>query len=402
MTQSRELAVTDQSVGAAALPLEPSEEERLLRESVRRIAESFGPAYFQQIVEDGQPARKLWNALGDGGFLGVNLPEEYGGGGLGVYELAVVVEEASKAGVPLLTALYSPGVIGAILNAHGSDQQKREFLPGIASGEKILSFAITEPDAGTNSYRITTAARRVGDSYVINGQKYYITGMESADHVMVVARTGIEEGTGRAELSLFLLDADQPGITRHKIPTVMRMPEGSWHVFFDDVKVPAERRVGPEGRGLAVAFAGLNVERILTSSLCTGVGRYALAKAVAYASERSVWGTPIGAHQAISHPLAEAKIHLESATLMTHRACRLYDCGRDAGEASNMAKLLGADAGIEALDHAIQTHGGNGVALEYRLATYFFIVRMLKIGPVSREMILNFIAERSLGLPRSY
>jgi alkylation response protein AidB-like acyl-CoA dehydrogenase len=396
------MAVTDQRAAAAALPLEPSDEERMLRESVRGIAQSFGPSYYQRIVREGEPATELWNALGEQGFLGVHLPEEYGGGGLGVYELALVVEEASMAGVPLLTALYSPGVIGTILNAHASEEQKREFLPGIASGEKILSFAITEPDAGTNSHNISTVARKDGDRYVINGQKYYITGMESADYVMVVARTGKDETTGRGELSLFMLDADTPGISRDKIPTVMNMPEGSWQVFFDDVEVPAHRMIGPEGKGLAVGFAGLNAERILTSSICTGIGRYALAKGVAYAKERSVWGKPIGTHQSIAHPLAEAKIHLEAATLMTHRASRLYDHGADAGEASNMAKLLGADAGLHALDRAIQTHGGNGVALEYQLANYFFIVRMLKIGPVSREMILNFVAERSLGLPRSY
>ena len=374
----------------------------MLRESVRGIATSFGPSYYQQIVRDGEPATELWNALGEQGFLGVHLPEAYGGGGLGVYELALVVEEASMAGVPLLTALYSPGVIGTILNAHGTEEQKREFLPGIASGKKILSFAITEPDAGTNSYNISTVARRDGDRYVINGQKYYITGMETADYVMVVARTGKDEATGRGQLSLLLLDADTPGISRDKIPTVMNMPEGSWQVFFDDVEVPADRMIGSEGKGLAVGFAGLNAERILTSSICTGIGRYALAKGVSYAKERSVWGKPIGTHQSIAHPLAEAKIELESATLMTHRACRLYDHGADAGEASNMAKLLGADAGLHALDRAIQTHGGNGVALEYQLANYFFIVRMINIGPVSKEMILNFVAERTLGLPRSY
>ena len=180
------------------------------------------------------------------------------------------------------------------------------------------------------------------------------------------------------------------------------MPEQQWTLFFDDVEVSPDRLIGPEGDGLRVAFAGLNTERILTSSICTGIGHYALNKAVAYARERKVWDVPIGAHQAVAHPLAESRIELESARLMTQRACALYDLGGDAGEASNMAKLLGADAGTRALDRAIQAHGGNGVALEYQLANYWFIVRTLKIGPVSREMILNFVAERTLGLPRSY
>jgi len=226
--------------------------------------------------------------------------------------------------------------------------------------------------------------------------------VEDADVVVVVARTATDEATGRARLTVFVVDADAPGLARSEIPTVMQMPEQQWTLFFDDVRVDADRMIGEEGAGLRVAFAGMNTERILTSSICTGIGRYALARACAYARERVVWDQPIGAHQAIAHPLAEGKIALEAARLMTARACALHDAGEDAGEAANMAKLLGADAGARCLDQAIQTHGGNGVALEYHLATYWWIVRMLQIGPVSREMVLNFVAERTLGLPRSY
>jgi len=384
------------------LLLEPSDEERLLRQSVGGIASSYGPDYFQRVVRDGVPSDELWNELGQAGFLGVHLPEQHGGGGLGIYELAAVVEETSMAGVPLLLALQSPGVAGTILAKHGTPEQKERWLPGVASGETVLAFAITEPDAGTNSHNIATRARADGDRYIINGQKYYITGMESAEFVLVVARTGKDEASGRGRLSLFMVDADAPGLSRDKIPTVMNMPEGSWQVFFDDVEVPADRLVGELDNGLKVAFAGLNVERILVSAICTGIGRYALNKAADYARERAVWGKPIGTHQGIAHPLAEAKIALDAAILMTQKAGRLYDQGTNPGEASNMAKLLGNDAGLAALDAAIQTHGGNGVALEYQLANYFFIVRMLKTGPVSRQMILNFVAEQSLGLPRSY
>jgi alkylation response protein AidB-like acyl-CoA dehydrogenase len=199
-----------------------------------------------------------------------------------------------------------------------------------------------------------------------------------------------------------MVDAHSPGLSRTKIRTVMNQPDQSWQVFFDDVRVPAENLVGQEGGGLAVAFTGLNTERILTSSICTGIGRYALKKAVAYANERQVWDVPIGAHQGVAHPLATAHIHMQAALLMTDRACRLYDTGAEVGELANMAKFLGAAAGLEALDAAIAVHGGNGVAHEYQLATYFFIVRMLNSGPVSKEMILNFVAEHSLGLPRSY
>ncbi len=379
-----------------------SDEERALREAVGGIARSFGPDYYQRQVDDGGNCAELWATLGEKGYLGVHLPEEYGGGGLGLSELALVVEETAMAGCPLQAMLFSPGVTGTILERSASDAQKARWLPGVASGEMRLSFAITESDAGSNAHRIATRADRRGDTYVINGQKVFITGMESADWVMVVARTAVDEATGRGRLSVFMVDADSPGISKSKIRTVMNQPDHSWQVFFDDVEVPAENLIGPEGKGLAVAFTGLNTERILTSSLCTGIGRYGLAKAVAYANERRVWSAPIGAHQGVAHPLAAAHIHMQAALLMTDRACRLYDTGVEVGELANMAKFLGAAAGLEALDAAISVHGGNGVAHEYQLAPYFFVVRMLNSGPVSKEMILNFVAEHSLGLPRSY
>jgi len=383
-------------------PLTSTDEERALRESVRGISAAFGPDYFQGQVDAGGNAQELWQALGEKGFLGVHLPEEYGGGGLGLRELAIVVEETAMAGVPLLSILFSPGVVGTILARSASDAQKDRWLPGVARGATRLSFAITEPDAGSNSHRISTVARRDGDHYILSGQKYYISGVESADHIMVVARTSTDESTGRGRLSVLMVDADSPGLSRTKIRTVMNMPDGSWQLFFDDVVVPAANLVGAEGRGLAVAFTGLNTERILTSSICTGIGRYALTKGVEYAKHRTVWETPIGAHQGVAHPLATAHIHLQAALLMTDHACRLNDSGQEVGELANMAKYLGAAAGLEALDAAMTVHGGNSVAYEYQLATYFFIVRMLNIGPVSSQMILNYVAEHSLGLPRSY
>jgi len=226
--------------------------------------------------------------------------------------------------------------------------------------------------------------------------------MESAQWVMVVARTGIDEVSGRARLSVFMVSADSPGLCWTPIRTVMNQPDKSHQVFFDNVAVPVENLVGPEGRGLSVAFTGLNTERILTSSLCTGIGQYALGKAVAYANDRRVWNVPIGAHQAVAHPLAAAHMHLQAAELVTARACALYDSSAEVGELANTAKYLGAGAGLEALDAAVAVHGGNGVTYEYQLATYFWVVRMLNMGPVSKEMILNFVAEHSLGLPRSY
>jgi alkylation response protein AidB-like acyl-CoA dehydrogenase len=330
------------------------------------------------------------------------LPERYGGGGGGLGTLAIVTQETAVLGCPLLSLLFSAGVTGTIL-AHGADEQQRQrWLPGISDGSVRLSFAITEPDAGSNAHRIATTATRHAGGYVINGQKVFITGMESAQWVMVVARTGHDEVSGRGLLSVFMVPTDTPGLSWSPIRTVMNLPDRSHQVFFDNVEVPAQNLVGAEGRGLAVAFAGLNAERILTSSICTGIGRYAIRKAVAYANSRTVWDRPIGAHQAIAHPLAAAHMQLAAAQLVTDRACELYDDDCDVGELANTAKYLGAAAGLEALDAAVSVHGGNGVSYDYQLAPYFWLVRTLNMGPVSKEMILNFVAEHSLGLPRSY
>jgi alkylation response protein AidB-like acyl-CoA dehydrogenase len=382
--------------------LEASDEERAISAAVRGIAAQYGPDYYQQEVDTGGHCAALWKALGDSGYLGVHLPEEYGGGGLGLTELNVVVRSTALEGVPMQSMLFSTGVTGTVLERSANEEQKRRWLPGIASGTSRLSFAITEPDAGSNAHRIATTARREGDHYVLNGQKVFITGMESADWVMVVARTSVDDATGRGRLSVLMVDTTSPGVSFTPIRTVMNQPDKSHQVFFDNVAVPAENLIGVEGKGLVVAFTGLNTERVLTSSLCTGIGRYALGKAVDYANQRKVWDVPIGAHQGVAHPLAAAHMHLQAAELVTARACALYDTGQEVGELANTAKYLGAAAGMEALDAAIGIHGGNGVTYEYQLATYFWVVRMLNMGPVSKEMILNFVAEHSLGLPRSY
>jgi alkylation response protein AidB-like acyl-CoA dehydrogenase len=379
-----------------------TDEERDIRQAVASIAGGYGPDYYQQQVDAGGNCMELWNALGATGYLGVHLPEGYGGGGRGLRQLAIVVQETAIAGCPLLAMLFSGGVTGTILDQSASDEQKARWLPPVARGEMRLSFAITEPDSGSNAHRIATIAKREGDHYVISGQKVFITGMEAADWVMVVARTGADERTGRGQLSVFMVAADSPGLSWTPIRTVMSQPDKSHQVFFDNVEVPVANLIGAENRGLAVAFTGLNTERILTSSICTGIGRYAMRKAIAYAKNRRVWAQPIGAHQAVSHPLAAAHIHLQAAQLLTERACELHDAGGEVGELANMAKYLGAAAGLEALDTAVSVHGGNGVTYEYQLAPYFWLVRMLNMGPVSKEMILNFVAEHSLGLPRSY
>jgi alkylation response protein AidB-like acyl-CoA dehydrogenase len=380
----------------------PATELDLVRASVRGIAQGFGHAYYAERAASGGKTTELWQAVGEAGFVGVNLPEAYGGGGLGIRELAAVAEELAALGCPLLMLVVSPAICGAVIARFGSEQQKQRWVPPIASGESIMAFAITEPDAGSNSHNLATTAERDGDAWVLRGTKYFISGVDEADSILVVARTGTDAATGRGRLSLFVVDVDAPGLSRAEIPVELRAPEKQFTLFFDDVRLDADRLIGVEGEGLRQIFVGLNPERIMTAAGGIGIGRYALEKAVAYARQRSVWGRPIGEHQGIAHPLAEAKIDLELARVMTDHASALYDAGLDAGEASNIAKFAAADAALLCLDRAIQTHGGNGLASEIGLADLWGYARLMRIAPVSREMVLNYVAQHSLGLPRSY
>lgn len=385
-----------------SLALVESDEHRALRASVHAIARDYGHARFRAAAAAGEEPEELWRGLADGGFLGVNIPEEYGGGGLGLLELAMVEEEISAAGCPMLPLLVSPGIAGTILTRHGTPEQKDRWLRGIGTGRDYVAFAVTEPDAGSNTHKVSTRATRRGEDWVLRGTKTYISGADACDQLLVMAATGTADVRGRGRLSLFVVPPDAPGLERQHIATEVIAPEQQWTLFFDDVVVGPECLIGAEGDGLALGFDGLNPERILAAAICTGIGRYALEKASIYANERTVWGQPIGAHQGVAHPLAEAKIELEAARLMTWKAAILHDAGAPAGEASNMAKLLAADAGMKALDAAIQAHGGNGMATEYGLADLWGTVRLLRIAPVSREMVLNHVAQHSLGLPRSY
>lgn len=380
----------------------PTPEQEMLRGAVAKIAASFGHAWFQERAAAGEKVEELWTALGDAGFLGVNIPEEYGGGGMGITELSIVCEEVAAAGCPLLLFLVSPAICASLIKRYGSAAQRGEWLPRFATGELKMAFAITEPDAGSNSHRISTTATRDGDCWVLRGTKYYISAVDEAEAVLVVTRTGTDPGSGRATLSLFVVDTDAAGLQATAIPVQIQSPEKQFTLFFDDVQVPAERLVGEVDEGLRQVFTGLNPERIMSAAVSVGIGRYALERAVAYARERSVWGVPIGSHQGVAHPLAQAKIDLELARLMAQKACWAYDAGVDAGEAANMAKFAAAEAGLAALDQAIQTLGGNGLASEYGLADLWGLARLLRTAPVSREMILNFVAQHSLDLPKSY
>ncbi|HEV7977873.1 acyl-CoA dehydrogenase family protein [Amycolatopsis sp.] len=384
------------------MDFQETDEHRGLRETVRAITARFGPQYYVTKAEAGEPCAELWTALGETGFLGINLPEEYGGGGAGLVELAMVCEETAAAGCPLLLLLVSAAISGEMISQFGTAEQRKHWLPRMASGQSKVVFGITEPDAGSNTHRISTTARRDGSDYVISGTKHYISGVDEADAVLLVTRTGRDEVTGRGELTLFIVPTDAPGLVATPLPVSAKLPEKQFVLHFDDLRVPAEARLGDEGRGFQQVFHGLNPERITGAAVCVGVARHVLGQAAAYAQTRSVWGVPIATHQGVSHPLAKAKIETELAALMTQKAGWLHDRNLPAGEAANMAKYAAAEAAGAAVEAAIQTHGGNGLSTEYGLIPYWGISRLLRIAPVSREMVLNFVAQHSLGLDRSY
>jgi hypothetical protein len=400
----------DTSAGEKLESMNPSssivaetEERAALRAAVGTLVGRYGHGYFMEKAKLHEEPTELWTDLGSAGFLGVHLSEEHGGGGGGMSDLAVVVEEASTQGCPLLMMVISPAICGTIIDTHGSHELKQRWLPGIADGTGTMAFAITEPDAGTNSHNITTTARRDGDEWVLNGRKIYISGVDEADNVLVVARTE-DARTGKLKPCLFVVPTDAEGFEYKKIPMEIVSPELQFQVFIDEVRLPAHALVGDEDAGLVQLFAGLNPERIMAASFSTGLARFAIDRAAAYAKERTVFQAPIGSHQAIAHPLAQSKIEIELARLMTQKAAALYDAGDDlgAGEAANMAKYAAAEAACDAADRAVQTHGGNGITQEYGMAGLLVATRAGRIAPVTREMILNFVAMHSLGLPKSY
>ena len=380
-----------------------SEERVALRAAVREVAGKFGRDYFTAKARAGEKTTELWNEAGRLGYLGVAVPEEFGGGGGGIGDLAAVCEEFAAAGAPMLLMVVSPAICATVIARFGTDAQKQRWLPGFADGTIKMAFAITEPDAGSNSHKLATSIRKDGDEWVLSGGKYFISGVDEADAVLVVARH-VDENGQRLLPSLMIVPTDAPGFTYQPIEMDIISPEKQFTLFFDDVRLPAEALVGTTDAGLAQVFAGLNPERIMAASFSTGIARFAMDRATGYARDRQVWDTPIGAHQGLAHPLAQCAIQIELARLMTQKAAALYDAGldREAGEAANMAKYAGAEAAATTVDQAIQVHGGNGLASEYGLGALLAASRVGRIAPVSREMILNYVAQHTLKLPRSY
>jgi alkylation response protein AidB-like acyl-CoA dehydrogenase len=383
-----------------------TDEQQALREAVAAMAANYGQDYYLEKARTGGHTDELWNEAGKLGFIGVNLPEEYGGGGAGMYELSLVMEEMSAAGSPLLMMVVSPAINGTIISKFGTEGQKKRWLPGIADGSITMAFAITEPDAGSNSHRITTTARRDGGDWILSGQKVFISGIDQADAVLVVGRA-YKEGADKSESlrpALFIVPTDAKGLSWTKIDMELSMPESQFQVFLDEVRLPSDALVGSDDAAIAQLFAGLNPERIMGAASAVGMGRFAINKAVDYVKTRQVWKTPIGSHQGLSHPLAQNHIEIELAKLMMQKAASLYDAGDDAGaaEAANMAKYAAGEASVRAVDQAVQSLGGNGLTKEYGIAAAVTASKLARIAPVSREMVLNFVAQTSLGLPRSY
>lgn len=383
-----------------------SEERRALRKAVFDFTRNqFGPEYYLAAARSGGKTPELWEAAAKQGFVGVNIPEEFGGGGGELGDLAAVLEEMAAAGAPLLMLVVSPAIVGTIINEFGTDEQKKRWLPGVADGSARYAFAITEADAGSNSHKIVTTAYRTEDGgWRLTGNKTFISGVDEADFILVVARTE-DAKSGSLKPALFMVPTDVEGLTANEIDMGLVIPEKQFTLFFDDLLLPNDALVGDEDAAISQLFAGLIPERIMGASMALGSARIAMEKAVEYAKDRKVFkDTPIGAHQAIAHPLAEIHMEIEMARLVTQKAAALLAAGdhMGAGEAANIAKYAAGKVSWRAIDQAIQTHGGNGLAREYGLVDMLSAVRLGRIAPVSEEMVLNFVAQFSLGLPKSY
>jgi alkylation response protein AidB-like acyl-CoA dehydrogenase len=391
-----------------------TEEQQSVVETIRKALKPLEPRreeMLRKVHKDKQFPQELWDIFAQAGLFGALLPEEYGGTNLGITSMALATEEMSRLGfgnaVIMLTAMDSLCIL-----RNGSEELKRRFLPQVVQGKVKFSFAVTEPDAGSNTFRISTFAKKVGDEYEITGQKTFITGVDMTDYMLVATRTTTIaelEATKQSKamgLSLFMVPCKSPGIELRPIPT--RGIEGmtQYTIFFDKCRVSKDLMIGDEGMGSFALFNSLNPERILVSATALGITDFLIEKACGYARERKVFKErPIGAYQAIQHPLAECRIQLEAARLLTHRACWAFDKNLDTatvGHYANMAKLTAADVALRACDQAIQTHGGYGFSEEYGIIYLWDAVRLLKTAPISREMILNYVAEHILQLPRSY
>jgi len=381
-------------------------EQQSLRDQIGRLCAGFPDAYWHEKDVKHEFPEEFYQAVAAGGWLGIAMPEEYGGAGLGITEAALVLQEvAASGGCAAAASSVHMNIFGVNpLVAHGTPEQKAQHLPGIIQGRTKVAFGVTEPDVGLDTTRLKTRAVREGDGYRVQGRKIWISTAREAHKILLLARTTPLEAARKPTdgLSLFFTDLNRDAIEVREIAKAGRHAVDSNELFIDDLKVPVSDRIGEEGRGFSLILDGLNPERILIAAEAVGVGRVALDRAVRYAKERVVFGRPIGQNQAIQHPLAQCWANLEAAHLLTFKAAWLYDAGQPCGAEANAAKLLAADAGFAAADRAMQTLGGMGYAQEFHVERYWRESKMYRIAPITPELILSYIAERVLGLPKSY
>ncbi len=377
-----------------------------IRAEVLRQCARFGDEYWLRKEREGTFPEDFYQSIAQTGWLGIAMPEEYGGAGLGITEAALMMQAVAESGACLSGAsAIHMNIFG--LNpvvVFGTEAQKRRMLPPLVQGREKACFAVTEPNVGLNTTQLRTRAERHGERYVVNGQKIWTSTAQVADKVLLLARTTPLEDVRRKTdgLTLFYTDLDRSRVEVRLIEKMGRHAVDSNMLFIDGLQIPIEDRIGEEGQGFRAILHGMNPERILIAAEAVGIGRVALARATQYAKDRVVFGRPIGQNQAIQHPLAVAWANLEAANLMTMKAATLYDAGRECAAEANAAKYLGAEAGFHACERAVMTHGGMGYAQEYHVERYFRESLIPRIAPISPELILSFIAERVLGLPKSY
>ncbi|MGW5377929.1 acyl-CoA dehydrogenase family protein [Nocardia sp. NPDC003999] len=385
---------------------ELSEDQELIRKSVAELCRKFDDQYWMEKDQAHEFPTEFYDAVASGGWLGITIPEEYGGHGLGITEATLLAEEVSRSGGGMNAASSIHMSIFGMhpVVVHGSEELKRRTLPRIADGDLHVCFGVTEPGAGLDTPRITTFARRDGDHYVVNGRKVWISKAQESEKILLLTRTSsyAEVAKKTDGMTLFLTDLDRAHVDIRPIAKMGRNAVTSNELFIDDLRIPVADRVGEEGEGFRYLLDGLNPERMLIAAEALGLGRVALDRAVRYAKERVVFDRPIGMNQGIQFPLADSLARLDAAELMLRKATWRYDNGKSCGREANTAKYLCADAGFTAADRALQTHGGMGYAEEYHVARYFREARVMRIAPVSQEMILNYLGSHALGLPRSY
>lgn len=388
------------------MSFELSEDQRLIRDSVAELARKFDDQYWMEKDREHEFPTEFYRAIADGGWLGLCIPEEYGGHGLGITEASILAEQVSRSGggMNAATSIHMSIFGMQPVIVHGSEELKQRTLPRVARGDLHVCFGVTEPGAGLDTSRITTFARRDGDHYVVNGRKVWISKALESEKILLLTRTQKYEDVEKktSGMTLFLTDIDRDHIDIRPIPKMGRNAVSSNELFIDDLRIPAEDRVGEEGRGFEYLLDGLNPERMLIAAEALGLGRVALDRAVRYANEREVFGRPIGKNQGIQFPLADSLARLDASELVLRKATWLYDQGKACGREANTAKYLCAEAGFEAADRAMQTHGGMGYSEEYHISRYFRESRVMRIAPISQEMILNYLGSHVLGMPRSY